>query len=64
MILPKITYAMKQRLFQFICEISGLVSHGHSVAHITNASQPTAHALSKDARIVDGRLVYRGDYLL
>jgi uncharacterized protein (DUF488 family) len=41
-----------------------LMSHGHSVVHITNAGQPTAHAVSKDARIVDGRLVYRGDYLL
>jgi hypothetical protein len=25
---------------------------------------PKAHGLTKEARVIDGRLVYRGDYLL
>ena len=41
-----------------------LVSHGHSVLHIVNENAPTPHVLTKDARIIDGRLEYRGDYLL
>jgi uncharacterized protein (DUF488 family) len=41
-----------------------LVSHGHSVLHILDQSKPREHALSRDARIVENRLVYRGDYLL
>lgn len=41
-----------------------LVSRGHKVLHILDEKPPTDHVLSKDARIVDGRLVYRGDYLL
>ena len=41
-----------------------LVSRGHSVLHILNEKPPTQHVMTKDARIVDRRLVYRGDYLL
>ena len=41
-----------------------LVSRGHSVLHILNEKPPTPHVMTKDARIIDGRLVYRGDYLL
>ena len=41
-----------------------LVSHGHSVLHIVNEKAPTEHMITKDARIIDGKLVYRGDYLL
>ena len=41
-----------------------LVSQGHTVLHILDEIPPKEHALSHDARIVDGRLVYRGDYLL
>ena len=41
-----------------------LVSRGHSVLHILNEKPPTQHVMTKDARIIDGRLVYRGDYLL
>jgi len=41
-----------------------LLSRGHTVLHILDEKPPTPHKLSKDARIVDGRLVYRGDYLL
>lgn len=41
-----------------------LVSHGHTVYHILDEKTPTPHKLSQDARIVDDRLIYRGDYLL
>lgn len=41
-----------------------LLSRGHAVLHILDEKPPRPHTLSKDARIVDGRLVYRGDYLL
>jgi uncharacterized protein (DUF488 family) len=41
-----------------------LVSQGHSVLHILDENNPREHTLSKDARVIEGRLVYRGDYLL
>jgi uncharacterized protein (DUF488 family) len=41
-----------------------LVTHGHTVLHILDEKPPKEHTLSKDARIIDGALVYRGDYLL
>jgi uncharacterized protein (DUF488 family) len=41
-----------------------LVAHGHTVLHIMDLKPPKAHALTKEARMIDGRLVYRGDYLL
>jgi len=41
-----------------------LVSQGHKVLHILDEHSPKEHTLTKDARIVDGKLVYRGDYLL
>lgn len=41
-----------------------LVSRGHTVLHILDEKPPAPHTLSKDARVVEGRLVYRGDYLL
>jgi uncharacterized protein (DUF488 family) len=41
-----------------------LVSRGHTVLHIMDEKPPKEHALMKEARIVDGKLVYRGDYLL
>jgi uncharacterized protein (DUF488 family) len=41
-----------------------LVSHSHTVLHILDEKPPTPHKLTKEARIVDGRLVYRGDRLL
>jgi uncharacterized protein (DUF488 family) len=41
-----------------------LVAHGHTVLHIMNEKPPKAHALTKEARVIDGRVVYRGDYLL
>jgi len=41
-----------------------LLSHGHSVLHILDEKDPREHILSRDARVSEGRLVYRGDYLL
>jgi uncharacterized protein (DUF488 family) len=41
-----------------------LVAHGHEVRHIDGAGPVKTHALSADGRIVDGRLIYRGDRLL
>jgi uncharacterized protein (DUF488 family) len=41
-----------------------LVSHGHQVLHILDEKPPREHALTKDARVVHGKLIYRGDYLL
>lgn len=41
-----------------------LVANGHSVLHIMDEKPPRPHALTKEARLIDGRLVYRGDYLL
>ncbi len=41
-----------------------LVSRGHKVLHILNEKPPKEHVLSRDARVNDGRLAYRGDLLL
>ncbi|MFI5103659.1 MAG: DUF488 family protein [Terriglobales bacterium] len=41
-----------------------LVGRGHTVLHIADEKPPKAHVLTKEARVIDGRLVYRGDYLL
>ncbi len=41
-----------------------LLSHDHTVLHILDEKPPKLHALTKEARVIDGRLVYRGDYLL
>lgn len=41
-----------------------LVAHGHSVRHIIEPDKEAKeHVLTKEARIVDGRLLYRGDRL-
>lgn len=40
------------------------VAQGHTVRHILEADKDAAeHRLTKEARIVDGRLLYRGDRL-
>jgi uncharacterized protein (DUF488 family) len=41
-----------------------LVAHGHVVLHIDDAKPPKAHKLTAEARLIDGRLIYRGDRLL
>ncbi len=40
-----------------------LVAHGHEVRHIDGAGPTQAHRLMAEARIVDGKLIYRGDRL-
>ena len=41
-----------------------LAGLGNTVLHILDEKPPKTHALTKEARVIDGRLVYRGDYLL
>jgi uncharacterized protein (DUF488 family) len=41
-----------------------LVAHGHEVLHIDGTGPPKPHQLTQEARILDGRLIYRGDRLL
>jgi uncharacterized protein (DUF488 family) len=41
-----------------------LVAHGHEVFHIDAEGPVRAHKLMAEARLVDGRLIYRGDRLL
>lgn len=40
-----------------------LVAHGHEVLHIDGKGPAKPHRLMAEARMVDGRLVYRGDTL-
>jgi uncharacterized protein (DUF488 family) len=40
-----------------------LVSQGHTVLHIQDEKPPKSHALTKEARVIEGQLVYRGDFL-
>jgi len=41
-----------------------LVAHGHEVLHIDGTGPVRAHKLTAEARMIDGRLIYRGDRLL
>ncbi len=41
-----------------------LVAHGHEVLHIDGTGPMKPHKLTADARMIDGRLLYRGDRLL
>jgi uncharacterized protein (DUF488 family) len=41
-----------------------LVAHGHEVLHIDAEGPVKSHKLMAEARIIDGRLIYRGDRLL
>jgi uncharacterized protein (DUF488 family) len=41
-----------------------LVAHGHEVLHIDDAKPARPHQLMKEARLLDGRLIYKGDRLL
>ena len=41
-----------------------LVAHGHEVQHIDGPGAARPHKLTAEARVVDGRLIYRGDRLL
>jgi uncharacterized protein (DUF488 family) len=41
-----------------------LVAHGHEVLHIDATGPVKPHSLTSEARMIDGRLIYRGDRLL
>jgi uncharacterized protein (DUF488 family) len=41
-----------------------LVAHGHEVLHIDGTAPPKPHKLTPEGRLVDGKLIYRGDRLL
>jgi uncharacterized protein (DUF488 family) len=41
-----------------------LVAHGHNVLHIDGTGPVKTHALTAEARIIEGRMIYRGDLLL
>jgi len=41
-----------------------LVAHGHEVLHIDDEGPVKEHRMTAEARMVDGRLIYRGDRLL
>ncbi len=41
-----------------------LVAHGHEVLHIDATGPVKPHKLTAEARMIDGRLIYRGDRLL
>lgn len=41
-----------------------LVAHGHEVLHIDANGPAKPHRLTAEARMIDGRLLYRGDRLL
>jgi uncharacterized protein (DUF488 family) len=41
-----------------------LLSQGHTVLHILDEGPPKEHGLSRDARIIEEKLIYRGDRLL
>jgi uncharacterized protein (DUF488 family) len=41
-----------------------LAAHGHEVWHIDGEGPIKPHRITAEARMVDGRLIYRGDRLL
>jgi uncharacterized protein (DUF488 family) len=41
-----------------------LVARGHEVMHIDGTGSVKPHKLTAEARMIDGRLLYRGDRLL
>jgi uncharacterized protein (DUF488 family) len=41
-----------------------LVAHGHEVLHIDAEGPVKPHRLTEEARLADGRVIYRGDRLL
>ena len=61
------TYMCAERVY-FRCHrmlvSDWLVAHGHEVLHIDAAGPVKSHKLTAEGRIVDGRLIYRGDRLL
>ncbi len=40
-----------------------LLAHGHTVLHIVDEKEPPVHRMSSEARVIDSRVIYRGDFL-
>jgi uncharacterized protein (DUF488 family) len=40
-----------------------LVAHGHEVFHIDDNKQPKPHKLMAEVRLIDGKVIYKGDSL-
>jgi len=40
-----------------------LLAQGHTVLHIVDEKEPAVHRMSSEARVIDGRVIYRGDFL-
>jgi uncharacterized protein (DUF488 family) len=61
------TYMCAERVY-FRCHrmlvSDWLVAHGHEVLHIDDMGPPKPHKLTAEARMIEGRLIYRGDRLL
>jgi uncharacterized protein (DUF488 family) len=61
------TYMCAERLY-FRCHrmlvSDWLVAHGHQVLHIDGVGPVKRHDLTAEARMIDGKLIYRGDRLL
>jgi uncharacterized protein (DUF488 family) len=61
------TYMCAERVY-FRCHrmlvSDWLVAHGHEVLHIDGTGPVKPHHLTSEARVIDGRLIYRGDRLL
>lgn len=61
------TYMCAERVY-FRCHrmlvSDWLVAHGHEVLHIDATGPVKPHQLTAEARMLDGRLLYRGDRLL
>ena len=41
-----------------------LVAHWHEVLHIDDTGPVKEHRMTAEARMIDGRMIYRGDRLL
>lgn len=41
-----------------------LLGLGHTARHIVDENPPATHEFTPEARIIEGRLIYRGDFLL
>ena len=63
----RIAYMCAERVY-FHCHrmlvSDWLVAHGHEVLHIDGTGPARPHQLMAEARLVDGKLIYRGDRLL
>jgi uncharacterized protein (DUF488 family) len=61
------TYMCAERVY-FRCHrmlvSDWLIAHGHEVMHIDGTGTLKPHRITAEARLIDGKLIYRGDRLL